>query len=189
MRPIDRNQWLSMAEVNALQSYCRHHANPLVWLAVDLALSTGLRVNELARIRIEHLDFQRGTLQITRAKKKEPKPESLALGADLLDHIKTYLAYEQRFQGPLLVGQRGPLTRHGLQQLWDKAVHKANLPHLSIHGARHTLAVHLLRRTGNLRQVQKQLGHSSPATTANMYADVPFEDMQKGVTGLYRQGA
>jgi site-specific recombinase XerC len=47
------------------------------------------------------------------------------------------------------------------------------------------VAVHLLRKTRNLRQVQKQLGHASPATTANMYADVPFEDMQAGVEGLY----
>jgi len=36
-----------------------------------------------------------------------------------------------------------------------------------------------------LRHIQNQLGHSSPATTANMYADVGFEDMQQGVTGLY----
>ena len=48
------------------------------------------------------------------------------------------------------------------------------------------MAVHLLKKTGNLRQVQKQLGHASPATTANMYADISFEDMQNGVTGLYQ---
>jgi len=35
-------------------------------------------------------------------------------------------------------------------------------------------------------EVQKQLGHASPATTANMYADISFEDMQNGVTGLYQ---
>ena len=58
-------------------------------------------------------------------------------------------------------------------------------PELSIHSSRHTVAVCLLRKTRNLRQVQKQLGHASPATTANMYADIPFEDMQAGVEGLY----
>jgi len=56
---------------------------------------------------------------------------------------------------------------------------------LSIHCARHTLATHLLRKTKNLRQVQKQLGHASPATTANMYADLTFDEMKDGVTGLY----
>ena len=47
------------------------------------------------------------------------------------------------------------------------------------------MAVHLLRKTGNLRMVQKQLGHRNPATTANMYADVTFEDMRDGVDGRY----
>ncbi len=56
---------------------------------------------------------------------------------------------------------------------------------MSIHCARHTLAVYLLKKTSNLRLVQKQLGHASPVTTANMYADVSFEDMQEGVTGVY----
>ena len=58
----------------------------------------------------------------------------------------------------------------------------------SIHSARHTVAVHLLRKTSNLRMVQKQLGHASPATTANLYADVRFEDMQEGLSGLYVDG-
>jgi len=49
-----------------------------------------------------------------------------------------------------------------------------------------TIAVQLLKKTGNLRQVQKQLGHASPATTANMYADITFEDMQNGLNGLYQ---
>ena len=47
------------------------------------------------------------------------------------------------------------------------------------------MAVHLMRKTGNLRMVQKQLGHCNPTTTANMYADVTFEDMRDGVDGLY----
>jgi integrase len=56
---------------------------------------------------------------------------------------------------------------------------------MSIHTARHTIAVHLLGKTKNLRQVQKQLGHSTPAVTANMYADVSFADMQAGLEKLY----
>jgi site-specific recombinase XerD len=79
------------------------------------------------------------------------------------------------------------MTCRGLQQIWGQAINKSGLPkELSIHSARHSMAVHLLKKTGDLRQVQKQLGHASPATTANMYADISFEDMQNGVTGLYQ---
>jgi integrase len=112
--------------------------------------------------------------------------ESLALGKDLIQHLKEYIEWTGRTKGELFVGQRGPLSAQGLQQVWKVAIKQAGLPkELSIHSARHTLAVHLLKKTSNLRQVQKQLGHASPAVTANMYADISFEDMQNGVTGLY----
>ena len=47
------------------------------------------------------------------------------------------------------------------------------------------LAEHRLRKTDNLRKVQKALGHASPTVTANLYAHVPFEDMQQALSGLY----
>ena len=78
------------------------------------------------------------------------------------------------------------MTAQGLQRIWKRAIKRASLPkELSIHSARHTLATHLLKKTGNLRLVQKQLGHSSPVTTANLYADVDFGTMQESVTSLY----
>jgi len=46
--------------------------------------------------------------------------------------------------------------------------------------------VHLLKKTGNLRMVPKQLGHhTTPAVTANLYADVSFEDMPAELIGVY----
>ena len=85
----------------------------------------------------------------------------------------------------LLTGERGPYSRFGVGNLWNEAVKRAGLPaSYSIRAARHTLGVALLKRTRNLRHVQKQLGHSSPTTTA-IYADVTDEDMRAGVEGIY----
>jgi len=154
---------------------------------VDLMLSTGLRVSEAALLKIQDVDLKRGSLKVTRLKRKKKTRESLAIGKDLIEHLQEYIAWTGRKEGPLFVGSRGPLTSRGLQQIWKAAIKRAGLPdELSIHSARHTIAVHLLKKTGNLRQVQKQLGHASPATTANMYADISFEDMQNGLNGLYQ---
>ena len=133
------------------------------------------------------MDLKRGLLKVTRLKRKKKTKESLAVGKDLIEHLREYIAWTDKMKGPLFVGSRGPLTSRGLQQIWKAAVKRAGLPkELAIHSARHTLAVHLLKKTGNLRQVQKQLGHASPATTANMYADITFEDMQNGLNGLHQ---
>ena len=154
---------------------------------MDLMLSTGLRVSEAALLKIQDVDLKRGLLKVTRLKRKKKTKESLAVGKDLIEHLREYIAWTDMAKGPLFVGSRGPLTSRGLQQIWKAAVKRAGLPkELAIHSARHTLAVQLLKKTSNLRQVQKQLGHASPATTANMYADITFEDMQNGLNGLYQ---
>jgi len=212
MGVIDRAKYMSVEEVKQLRTVTEARAivdlkagrvnGVLGWMVADLALSTGLRVSEIAALQVEDVDLKRGCLAVLRAKKRKKNgPESLAIGKELADHLRDYLAWRicrladfngslpkdlSTTKGALFVGCRGPLTAQGLQRVWKAAVKRAHLPaELSIHSARHTLAVHLLRKTGNLRQVQKQLGHSSPTITAAMYADVTFEDMQDGVTGLY----
>jgi integrase len=212
MAAVDRTKYMSADEVRQLRTVTEARAivdlkagrvNGVVgWMAVDFALSTGLRVSEIAKVKVEDIDLKRGLIAVSRAKKrKRAKPEPLALGKELTEHLKAYLAWRScriadmagafrkgltDTQGALFVGCRGPLTTQGLQRLWKAAIKRASLPaELSIHSARHTLAVHLLKKTGNLRQVQKQLGHSSPTITAAMYADVTFEDMQDGLSGLY----
>ena len=193
---IDRTKYMDMDEVKQLRTVTEAQSildlrngrvtGPLNWMLVDLALTTGLRVSEMAAIKIQDVDLKRGCMTVARLKRKKKFTESIALGKDLVKHLRQYIASIGKKKGPLFVGKRGPLTAQGLQRVWKAAIKRTGLPaDLSIHCARHTIAVHLLRKTGNLRQVQKQLGHASPATTANMYADISFEDMQNGVTELY----
>jgi integrase len=194
---IDRDKYMDATEAKQLRTVTEAKAivdfkkgrvgGMLAWMVVDLMLSTGLRVSEAASLKIQDVDLKRGLLKVTRLKRKKKTKESLATGKDLIEHLREYIAWTDMAKGPLFVGGRGPLTSRGLQQIWKAAVKRAGLPkELAIHSARHTLAVHLLRKTSNLRQVQKQLGHASPATTANMYADISFEDMQNGLNGLYQ---
>src|SRR5258707_879595 len=114
------------------------------------------------------------------------------MSKELRAHLAEFIAWKKTAdepvdpKSPLFSGKRGALTASGMMQLWKRAVAEAGLPReLSIHSARHTLAVALLKKSGNLRMVQKQLGHTSPTTTANIYADVAFEDQQASLNGLY----
>lgn len=162
------------------------------WMLVDLALQTGLRVSEIARLDCKDINLNVGFLSVQRAKKKKQTIDQLPINGTLRIHLKEFLDWKRSAdQGtgpddPLFVGKRGRLTRRGLQQLFKNAVKVSGLPgYHSIHGSRHTLAVQLLKKSGNLRLVQKQLGHSSPTITANMYADISFEDCQSALEGLY----
>jgi len=199
---MDRERYLDEREVKLLRAITENRAvrdlkagrvgGVLAWSVVDTALSTGLRVSEIAALKVGDVDLKRSCLKVKRLKRKKPTTETLAIGPEFAEHLAEFIAWKATVDQPtgkddaLFVGKRGPLTAQGLQQIWKRAIRDADLPkELSIHCARHTLATHLLRKTKNLRQVQKQLGHASPATTANMYADVSFEEMKDGVTGLY----
>ena len=194
---IARTKYMDLDEVKQLRTVTEakaivdlkagRFAGVRAWMLLDLALSTGLRVSEMAALKIKDVDLKRSCMSVTRMKRKKKVRESMALGKELAQHLKDYIAWTERKSGALFIGSRGTLTAQGLQRIWKRSIKLAGLPReLSIHSARHTIAVHLLRKTSNLRQVQKQLGHASPATTANMYADISFEDMQNGVTGLYQ---
>ncbi len=199
---IDRTKYLDEREVKVLRTVTEAKAitdlragrqtGVTNWMIVDLALSTGLRVSEMVAIKHKDIDLRRNAISVVRLKRKKKITESLAIGKELAKHLQEYIDWKGYADKPtkpssaLLTGKRGDLTAQGLQQIWKRCIAEAGLPkELSIHCARHTVATHLLKKTNNLRQVQKQLGHASPTTTANMYADVSFEDMQDGMNGLY----
>lgn len=199
---IDRTKYMDAGEVARLRASTEGRALidlragrvtwVVAWAVVDTALSMGLRVSELARFTVGDVDLRRGAIRAWRHKRRKPIQETIALGKEIKAHLREFMAWKKAAgqsldpDAPLWIGKRGRLTKRGLQLIWKRAVVAAGLPiELSVHSARHTLAVHLLRGTGNLRMVQKQLGHASPSTTANMYADVSFEDMQQGLDALY----
>lgn len=79
-----------------------------------------------------------------------------------------------------VLGQRYPITYYGLgthkRRTWKRAGVTAR-----IHDMRHTTGMRTLRRTGNLRLVQKLLGHTDIATTAKFYTDATLEDLRAGM--------
>lgn len=79
-----------------------------------------------------------------------------------------------------LEGVRYPITYYGLgthkRRTWKRAGVTAR-----IHDMRHTTGMRTLRKTGNLKLVQKLLGHTDIATTAKFYTDATLEDLRAGM--------
>lgn len=186
---LDRAKYMDEKEINQLIKSCQEwESNDLrygkqqgvkVWVLVDTALQTGLRVAELANLKAADFDVKQRSLKIQRVKKKKKKKvvETLPVSKDLADHLQTYL--NGRKTGTIF-----GVGRAALQQRFHAAIEHAHLrKDLSIHSCRHSLAVKLLKKTGNLRMVQLQLGHSSPSTTS-IYADIAFEDRQQALDSL-----
>jgi integrase len=77
-------------------------------------------------------------------------------------------------------GQRYPLTRGGVQTYWRRLRKRSGVVGFRIHDYRHDFATKLLRATGNLRLVQKALGHASVKTTER-YAHVLDSEVAEAI--------
>ena len=155
-------------------------------LIIELALGSGLRVSEMANLKVEDLYLKRGQASIHVKNGKGGKNRVVDIGTILKKQILDFLDYRTMDSPYLFPSERGEkMTRSGIQQLFKKWAKKTGISsHYSIHSLRHTYATNLYKASGyNLRLVQKQLGHSSPSIT-QVYADVINTDVEEALKNL-----
>lgn len=155
-------------------------------LIIEFALGSGLRVSEMAHLKVEDLYLKRGQGAIHVKNGKGGKDRVVDIGSNLKKQILVFLDYRTKDSPYLFPSERGEkMSRSGIQQVFKKWAKEAVLPsHYSIHSLRHTYATNLYKASGyNLRLVQKQLGHSSPSVT-QVYADVINTDVVEALKNL-----
>ncbi len=157
---------------------------PVRYMLVDLAFYSGLRVGEMAALKIGDIELQAKDPHIIVQNGKGNKKRAVYIDKELAKHLKQFIQLKKKTleesiepDVPLFAGRDNahvpPIT---LQKSFKVALKEAGLPdHLSIHSARHTYATFLLHDTKNLKYVQKQLGHST-MTMTGLYADIMPEE-------------
>lgn len=163
------------------------------WFIIDLALSTGLRVQEITDLKCGDMSVNDNLCYLFVNNGKGHKKRVVRFNGDFKKHFLNYLEWKQRIgegispEDPLMVSSntQDHLTKMALQKAFYRSAKRAGIQGHSIHHLRHTYASHLYKASGfNLRLVQKQLGHSSIKTT-EVYADVFNEDTEKALERLY----
>jgi len=142
----------------------------LLWLMAGC----GLRVSEVAALKVEHIDSLGGYIHIVNGKGGKqrtsiaPKPVLEALNAHLQGRIDGYV-FEGRDQGHISTRQ--------VQRLLDKAAEKAGSQEtrpgkvrqrkrITPHLLRHSFSRWTLDAGIDVAYLQQQLGHASLSTTA-----------------------
>ena len=152
---------------------------------IELALGTGLRVSEIAALKLEDIDLKRGGNSLIVRHGKGDKLRQVKFSSSLKTLIQDYLDYRTSDSDYLFSSERQDyMSSNGIQKVFKKWTKKAGLPtRYSIHSCRHSYAVRLLAVSKSLRLVQQQLGHSNPQTTT-VYATVLDEEINEAVEKL-----
>ena len=165
------------------------------YFIVDLALSTGLRVMEIAQLKCGDVFIRDGISSLLVRNGKGGRRRLVHFGESFKQHFKEFMLWKKALgesvgpYDPVLRSSvsGGQMTGRAIQKAFKITAAKAGLsPHYSIHCLRHTYACQLYKVSGyNLRLVQKQLGHASIRTT-EVYADVMEPDIQDALKKLYK---
>jgi integrase/recombinase XerD len=130
------------------------------------AYATGLRVSEVASLRVADIDSQRMMIRIEQG--KGWKDRYVMLSPNLLEVLRAYWKVA-RPKDWLFPGRPPirPITRECIHQVCVKAAAVAGLTkRVSVRALRHAFATHLLESGANIRVIQILLGHRSLRTTA-----------------------
>ncbi len=140
--------------------------------------STGIRRNELAHIKVGHIDFNEGIIYITDGSKGGHQ-RVVPIGDHALAWVEKYylevrpLYVTGRDEGILFLYDNGEaFIKSRLSALVKRLMVRANITKEgSCHLLRHSCASHLLESGMDIRLIQQLLGHAKADTTA-IYAKV-----------------
>ena len=144
--------------------------NPKHLLMLKLCYGMGLRVSEIAKLKIADIDSKRMQVLIACAKGKKdryvPLPQETL--AALRAYYQSYKPKEYLFEGQYV----GAISVRSIQAVFKSAMEKAKIKKaVGIHSLRHSYATHLLEYGTDITLIQKLLGHNDLKTTM-LYAKV-----------------
>jgi site-specific recombinase XerD len=149
-------------------------------------IETGIRRAEVTSIDLADVDFNDHTVLIT---EKGGQRRRCLVSKEGMNAVRDYLDQERAqdterwgssalFLPAASVAQSdGRLTPATINLVWNEVCQFAGVTDKTPHSARHAMGVHIVKKTGNPRAAQRQLGHKNPATTMQ-YLQFTHEELQ-----------
>lgn len=183
--PRGRTRYLTESEIAKLLNACRQSRNQHLACIVTLAINTGMRKNEIMRLKWERVELDKdlgfnARITLYDTKNGEPRgvPLNTAAGAALAalepDPAKRVGSVFKRKNGEAW-GQ--------IRTAFEMAVERAGLSDFRFHDLRHTAASHLAMRGRPLKEIQEVLGHKSFSMTLR-YAHLSPMHLRTAVESL-----
>ena len=157
--------------------------------AFSVAYGAGLRISEIASLKIADIDSDRMTLHVEQGKGR--KDRYAMLSPALLQCLRDWWHYGHEHHqllngGWLFPGQNlvNPISNRQLSYVCRLVTKAAGLDkRVSMHMLRHAFATHLLEQGVDIRVIQVLLGHSKLETTS-LYTQVATKLLKKVTSPL-----
>lgn len=155
-------QFLTEKEYRSLRDYVRGDVR--ISAMVELILQAGLRISEVANLKLEHIKVDRLTVESYATQPEREVPLTLPATAA----IQMYMTARPQLPNAihLFVSKNGkPLAVRNIRAAVDRYLQKAQMPHYSVNDLRTTFMVENLKRGVDLVLLSRVSGHKRLSTT------------------------
>ena len=146
-----------------------------VRVLLSIGYGAGLRVSEVVKLKVKHIDSALGIIRVEQGKGK--KDRQVMLSPETLDLLREWWKVRTaRYDAGVPAGERWlfpgrrkgrPLTPRQVSRLFHETVEAAGIKKkVTLHTLRHSFATHLFDRGVDIRTIQALLGHEKLETTA-----------------------
>ena len=147
---------------------------------IMVLLDTGMRLSELMGLRMDKLNVQEGSAQVSG---KGAKDRHVFFGVQCKKMLWHYITLfrpppDERVQEVFLNEDGSAMHARRFQFILTSVGKRANVADVHPHRFRHTAAVQFLRNGGNVFALQKMLGHSS-LEMVRYYVELSQDDVKK----------
>ena len=170
---------LTVEEIEACRDNIKNNRERALF---ELMISTGMRVGEIAALKIENIDLQKRTIHIQEGK-SDSAERDVYLTVKARNALKKYLgerSFGYAFRPSRKIIPYVQKLSNGTIEKWAKAIGERAGCHCetTVHVYRKTFASEEYRRTKNVKYVSIILGHSSTAVTEKFYLVDDMKDIE-----------
>ena len=167
-------------EEDTLKAKITHYR---IHVVAELMYATGLRISEVSNLRVEDINFTRGTVTVREG--KGGKARTAWLNDYAKEVLRLYVTRmrdlvfsEWNKRSGTLFGTSWQVFEKLVNSVLKKTCRELGLKTITSHGFRHALGYHLLRAGCNIRYIQEILGHKHLKNT-EIYTKVDKENLRE----------
>ena len=164
----DSIKYLKREEWEKLRDSIDNYRDKLI---ISLLYSTGMRVGEFTKLKVEDIDFPERFISVPAENTKTRETRTIFVPREVLSDVTAYLKLEKK------KGRIFDLTTRRIQQLLNKYSTRAGAVCVP-HTLRHSHITHALLNKVPITAVQKQVGHKR-LTTTQIYSDLAPEQVRQ----------
>jgi site-specific recombinase XerD len=170
---------LSKIEYRALRDACRSDLR--IYAIVELLLQTGMRISELAALKMSDIDFDRGVITIIAQNSRDTR--RVPMNAAARTALNEYLRVRPRTRETVvfLTKTCRPFLVRNIRTAIDRYFRLAGIKDGKVNDLRHTFVVEQLKAGTPLVYVSQLVGHKRITTTEKYLKLIDAPDMNPSV--------